>query len=147
MEKTFAWLFEKPKRFFLLLILASLFLRISGFSQTFLDIDESQFAGFAHVLMDGGLPYMDSLDTKPPLIYLFYALCFSIFGRYSMWGVHLMGVFVAFGVALTLYKIARDHASQRAGFFAALFYILFSTTHVPKFTSASITSIMVLPLA
>lgn len=146
MDQVFNWLFEKKGRFFLFLLLSSFFLRISSLYYTFLDIDESQFAGFAHVLMDGGLPYRDSLDTKPPLIYLFYTICFFIFGTYSMWGVHLVTILWSLAVSIVLYKIAKENGYEKSGFFAALFYTIFSTAFIPKLIAANITSIMVLPL-
>lgn len=147
MSKVFDRLFEKKIRFFVVLFFLSVFLRISSFYYTFLDMDESQFAGFAHVLMDGGLPYKDSLDTKPPLIHLFYAACFTLFGKYNMMGVHFAGLLVALGVSLTLYRIAKENGNEREGYFAALFFAVFSTTYFPKFIATGITSVIVLPLA
>src|SRR3990167_10618855 len=147
MDKIFSWLFRSKLRFFIVLFFITLFLRLSSFYYTFLDVDESQFAGFAHVLMDGGLPYKDSLDTKPPLIYLMYAACFFVFGKYSMVGVHFIGLLISFGVSLTLYRIAKEDGDEKAGLFAALFFAGFSTTYLPKFIATSITSVMILPLA
>src|SRR3990167_7516248 len=147
MDKIFSWLFEKKLRFFIVLFFITLFLRLSSFYYTFLDVDESQFAGFAHVLMDGGLPYRDSIDTKPPLIYLMYAACFFVFGKYNMTGVHGLSLLIAFGVSITLYRLAKENGEERGGFFAALFFAVFSTAYLPKFIATSITSVMVLPLA
>ncbi len=149
---TFSSFLSKNKTlFFILLSLCVLILRSPSLYYTFLDVDESQFAGFAHVLMDGGLPYHDSLDTKPPLIYLFYAACFHFFGKYNMQGVHLMSLLINFLTAFTLYKIVKQkdpsEASTPAAMIAALFYVFFSTCYLPKFIATSITSIMVLPLA
>ena len=147
MDKIFSWLFEKKLRFFIVLFFITLFLRLSSFYYTFLDVDESQFAGFAHVLMDGGLPYRDSVDTKPPLIYLMYAACFFVFGKYNMTGVHGLSLLIAFGISITLYRLAKENGEERGGFFAALFFAVFSTAYLPKFIATSITSVMVLPLA
>ncbi len=143
----FSWIFENKLRFFLALAILTFGLRISTLYHPFIDIDESQFAGFAHVLMDGGLPYRDSLDTKPPLIYLFYACCFFIFGKYNMAGVHLAGIVLALAVSWTLYQIGKENGQEKGGMGGALFYTLFSTAGLPKFIAVSITSVMVLPLS
>ncbi|OGQ07499.1 MAG: hypothetical protein A3G32_01055 [Deltaproteobacteria bacterium RIFCSPLOWO2_12_FULL_40_28] len=140
------WLFTKPKHFFILLFILNFLLHLPCFFYTFLDVDESQFAGFAHTLMEGGLPYKDSVDTKPPLIYYFYKICFMLFGKYNMNGVHVMHMLISFLVAFGIYRIALTMKNSQAGMWGALFYIVFSTTYVPKFLATSITSIMIAPL-
>jgi len=132
--------------FFLLLALLTIFLRLPVFKYTFLDVDESQFAGFAHVLLDGGLPYRDSLDTKPLLIYYFFAAIFYVFGKTNMDAVHGISLIINFGVGIILWQIGKRLKNEATGRWAACFWVIFSTCYLPKFTSTSITSIMVLPL-
>lgn len=134
-------------KYALLLLFLSLILRAPSLHYTFLDVDESQFAGFAHTLLDGGLPYRDSLDTKPPLIYLFFAAIFSVFGKYNMAAVHAVTILWSWLTALVLWKIGSSLNRERAGRWAALFFVVFSTTYLPKFISTSITAVMALPLA
>lgn len=150
MESTahiFDWLFAKKIRFFLILLVLHIFLRSSSLYTPFLDIDEAQFSGFAHALMDGGKPYASSVDTKPPFIYLFYALGFALFGKYNMVGIHGLGILWSFLTAYSLYALGKKISRPQAGIWAALFYVIFSTTYFPKFIAVSITSIMVLPLS
>ncbi|MFH1830363.1 MAG: hypothetical protein ABH871_06270 [Pseudomonadota bacterium] len=67
------------------IVLAVIFiLRLPAFWTPILDVDESQFAGFADWLLAGGKPYISSLDTKPLGIYWFYAAIFGVFGRNNM---------------------------------------------------------------
>ena len=129
--------------FWLGLLLLTLFLRMAAFYTPILDVDETQFAGFAHVLMEGGLPYLDSVDTKPLGIYLFYALVFILFGKFNMIAVHVVTALIAFATAWFLSRIFSLWNRPRAGYLAALFFIVFSTTFVPKYISTSINSIMV----
>lgn len=128
-------------------VLAIIFiLRLPAFWTPILDIDESQFAGFAHVLLKGGLPYVNSLDTKPLGIYYFFAAIFWVFGKNDMIAVHIATALWVGLTALFCYRIAAKIYSPRAGIIAALFYAIFTTTYIPKFISTSIVVLLVLPL-
>ena len=121
-----------------------LILRSASFYTPILDIDETQFAGFAHVLMDGGKPYLSSLDTKPLGIYWFFQIIFEVFGRYNMIAVHVVTTLIYFFGAVLLFRMgSKVFKSQRMGQLAALFFIVFTTTSVPKILSTSINSILI----
>lgn len=135
--------FNFNKRFWFGLFFLHVLLRVSSLWTTFLDVDESQFAGFAHVLLKGGLPYLDSLDTKPLGIYLYYVFCFLLFGKYSMWGVHLISLFWTFLSPVFLYRIFSVLNRKHEGKWAAIFFVIFSTTFIPKYISTFINSVMV----
>ncbi len=131
-----------------LIVLALIFLlRLPAFWTPIVNVDESQFAGFADWLLHGGLPYVSSLDTKPLGIYWFFAAIFYLFGRNNMIAVHVVTALWVAATALFCYLIAKETYSRRAGFWAALFYAVFSAAYVPKFIATSITIVMMLPLA
>ncbi len=44
--------------------------------------DEGVYATVAQGLLDGQMPYRDLFDNKPPLVYAWYALSFSLFGEH-----------------------------------------------------------------
>ncbi len=136
----------QPRVALAILVLLTLALRLPSLWIPILDIDESQFAGFAHVLMDGGRPYIDSLDTKPPGIYLFYQALFTAFGRTNMGAVHAALILINILTAWTLFAVGRRLGRPHAGLVAALLFAVFSTTSAPKITSANIASILALPL-
>lgn len=139
-EKQISW------KYGLFVLLIILILRLPSFWTPILDVDEAQFAGFAHSLLSGGIPYIDSLDTKPLGVYFFFAAIFKIFGINNLIAVHIA---TALWVALTAYfcyRIAKKLYSPRAGLMAAVFYAIFTTTYVPKFISTSIIILMMLPL-
>jgi len=125
------------------LTLLHILLRFPTFYTPILDIDETQFAGFAHVLMNGGLPYLDSLDTKPLGIYLFYQTIFTLFGSYNMIAVHIITAALHFGIALILYRTLKLFDLESIGKWAALFFVVFSTTFIPKYLATSINAIMI----
>jgi 4-amino-4-deoxy-L-arabinose transferase-like glycosyltransferase len=133
----------RPALFVLGVILV---LRLPAFWTPILDVDESQFAGFADWLLAGGKPYLSSLDTKPLGIYWFYAAIFWLFGRNNMIAVHIVTALWVWLTAMACYLIASELFSRRAGFWAALFYAVFTTTYVPKFISTSIVVVMMFPL-
>jgi hypothetical protein len=131
------------------LFLLHLALRWSLLHTTFLDIDEAQFAGFARVLLDGGLPYRDSLDTKSLGIYLFYAACFKLFPANPMLGVRIITWLWSFAEAALLAAVLRQGLGQtisakKIGRLAAFFFVIFSTTFIPKYLGTSINSVMIL---
>lgn len=146
MNNYFLSLFENKKRFFVFLLLTSFVLRLSTLYTDFFDVDESIFAFIAQRLLDGDLLYRDGVDNKPPFIFLFYSFSLFLFGKYNMWGVHLITIFWTFFISYFLYKIAKENESEKSGLFAALFYILFSTTYFPKYIATNINAIMMLPI-
>ena len=132
--------------FWICLTLFSLLLRAPGLWIPILDVDESQFAGYANTLLAGGLPFVDSVDTKPLGIYLFFQIIFSLFGKNNMAAVHGATAIIVAITAIYCGKIARKIFSERSGVYAALLYVIFSTCYLPKFISTSISIIMMLPL-
>ena len=114
------------------LFLIHFVLRISGLYTVFLDVDESQFAGFAHTLIEGGLPYAHSLDTKPLGIYLFYYFIFQLFGKYNMYAIHLVTTLWLFLTSYYLFLCFKIFNKNQAGRLASLFFVIFSTTYIPK---------------
>ena len=128
------------------ILLVVFILRAPAFWTHIMDVDEAQFAGYAKALLSGGLPYVASVDTKPIGIYYFYAAVFALFGHNNMIAVHVMTALWVGLTAYFCYRIAKKLYSEQAGFIAALFYAIFSTTYIPKFISTSIVVIMMLPL-
>jgi len=128
------------------ILLLIFILRLPSFWTPILDVDESQFAGYANALLLGGLPFIGSVDTKPLGIYYFFAAIFYIFGKNNMLAVHIATTIVVALTALYCYFIAKKLFSYRAGIIAALFYSIFTTTYIPKFISTSIVVIMMLPI-
>jgi hypothetical protein len=60
--------------------------------------DQSIYSVVARTLLDGGMPYRDAWDFKPPAIYLLYAASRALFGD-AAWGIR---VIEALGLWLTV---------------------------------------------
>src|SRR5207245_1195731 len=56
-----------------LAVVALLALRLPTNIVPILNVDEADFAVESGVLLDGGRPYVDFVEKKPPLIYVLYA--------------------------------------------------------------------------
>jgi hypothetical protein len=60
------------KRLFLIVLLTVFALRVLGLYFGVTDNDETDFITIGRVMRQGGLPYLDVFDHKPPLLYLLY---------------------------------------------------------------------------
>ncbi len=72
--------------------------------------DSGIFAYTGQVVKEGGAPYRDAWDNKPPLVYLLNAAAFSMFGvnRWAIWIIEIIILAVTsllfFNLVQTLYK-------------------------------------------
>ncbi len=94
----------------------------------FVDIDEVIWGEFANAVASGCPPYVCVLGEKPPLLYLFYAGIFSLFGANNYLAVHLLHILWVSLAALLL---------SRLSFLAGIFYILL--LGLPGFTTIAAT--------
>lgn len=134
-------------RYALFLAVVLIVLRLPSLLYPVLDVDEAIYALFARIWFDGGIPYLDCVETKPLGIYFFYGLIFSIFGKFNMIAVHAVTIIIVGLTAYVIYLIASELYSRNAGFWAALFYIVFTTTYIPKVIATMIEAVMLLPVA
>ena len=135
-------------------VLAALFvLRLPALMHPVLDVDEAIYGLFARIWFDGGVPYVDCVETKPLGIYAFYGLIFSIFGRFNMTAVHAATIavvgltaFIVGRIALLLYPSEgiAEKRDRSVGWLAALLYLVFSTTYIPKVIATTIEPILLL---
>ena len=54
--------------------------------------DEAPYSVVANEIVDGGRPYIDSVDRKPPLLFWTYAAVFAIAGKYNWMALHGVAV-------------------------------------------------------
>jgi hypothetical protein len=80
--------------------------------------DEGFFASVGQLVLDGGMPYRDAFDNKPPLIFGWYALSFLFFGE-TVWAPRLLAALLLSGTTLLVYMQGRLMFSRRAGLVAA----------------------------
>ncbi|HWC76543.1 MAG TPA: glycosyltransferase family 39 protein, partial [Blastocatellia bacterium] len=135
------WVITALAAFFLL----NLLLRVFYLRYEFVNGDEAVRAITALRLLDGARLYVDIVTDKPPGATLFYAAVFWLFGA-SMKAVHLVAAVWNFGTALVLYVAGSRFYDRRTGLWAALLFVVFSTTyHTPDMMAANTELLMALP--
>ncbi len=89
--------------------------------------DEAFFSVMATRWMHGELPYADSYDVKPPLLFILFGLAQMVFGV-SL--VTIKGLEIVFTVAgaFGLYRLIQRHGTEPAARWAALLYPIYSLT-------------------
>ncbi len=128
-----------------LIILFGLLLRTPYLLHRMQDIDEGSHAAVAAILMDGGLPYRDAVNNKPPGVWYVYLATFLLFGKYNMFAVHAVAFFWTLGTALVLALLAKKLSGRAAALFALLFYLTFTAALYPKMIAANTEIFMALP--
>ncbi len=108
--------------------------------------DEETFAVIGRILLHGGLPYIDVVDNKPPLLYYWYALWLGLFGDGNTLALHLIGMAWVGLTCFFIFFIGRRASNERAGYFAALAYAIFTTTFIPSYIALHASLILALPL-
>jgi 4-amino-4-deoxy-L-arabinose transferase-like glycosyltransferase len=122
---------RRRRRAFGFLLFLCLGLRVVGLLRPCLSDDEATYCVVAREMLTGHVLYRDVVDHKPPLIYVTYAVTQAIAGpRGGMRLLHLVTALVVLATALLLARIARRlcRGPEPAPFWAALLYVVFSTT-------------------
>lgn len=128
------------------LFLVVLALRFQTFFQPVYNGDEANYAGHAQMLLEGGIPYVDFVEKKPPLIYLFYGIIFYLFGP-SLEAVHLVTAGWIFLCALTIFGIIRKSINTFYGFVGSFLYVIFISSYLElEIFATNCEILMILPL-
>jgi len=115
-----------------LLALAALaWLRLPTNGVQILNVDEADFAVEAGVLLDGGRPYVDFVEKKPPVIYLLYAGALALVGRYNLPAFRLLLIGYVLASALVLAAIARKLYGEKVALLAAPLYAVTVSVGLP----------------
>ncbi len=94
--------------------------------------DEAPYSVVANELIDGGHPYIDAIDRKPPLLFWTYAAVFEIAGKYNWMALHVVALMWVLGTMAGLYVIGRRLFDRETGLIAALLYSVFQPWAVAK---------------
>ena len=87
--------------------------------------DEAGYSVIANEIVDGGRPYIDAVDRKPPLLFWIYAAVFKVAGKYNWKALHLVSLSWALATMAGLYAIGKQLFDRETGLVAALFYSVF----------------------
>jgi 4-amino-4-deoxy-L-arabinose transferase-like glycosyltransferase len=105
-----------------LLFVLAFAVRFPAFFTPTIDWDESTFILFGQHILDGGLPYVDYFDIKPPLLFYFFAGAIKLFGA-TVPAVRTAGVLCVLVAAGACYFLARRMWDGMAGLLAGILCI------------------------
>ena len=108
--------------------------------------DEAPYSVVANEIVDGGRPYLDATDRKPPLLFWAYAAVFEVAGKYHWKALHLVALVWTLCAMAGLYVIGRDLFCRDTGLIAALFYSVFQPWWTWKTLSFNGEMLMNLPI-
>lgn len=87
--------------------------------------DEAIYSVVANEIVDGGKPYIDAVERKPPLLFYTYAAVFGVAGKYNWPALHLVALLWTLATMAGLFVIGRALFDTRTGLIAGLLYSLF----------------------
>lgn len=85
--------------------------------------DSGVFAYVGRAIASGGVPYRDTWDHKPPVIYFLNALGLFI-SQKSYWGVWFVQVLLGFVSLMVSYIVTKKYFGHTAAFLASLSWII-----------------------
>src|SRR5437773_899127 len=86
---------------------------------------EAMYSVVANEIVDGGRPYIDAVERKPPLLFWTYAAVFKIAGKFNWKALHVIALIWTLCAMAGLYVIGRELFDRNTGLIAALFYGVF----------------------
>src|SRR6266487_1579310 len=86
---------------------------------------EAMYSIVANEIVDGGRPYIDAVERKPPLLFWTYAAVFKTLGKFDWHGLHSVALVWTFGTMGGLYVIGDQLFEPETGLVAALLYSIF----------------------
>ncbi len=119
----------------------NLLLRVFYLRYDFVNGDEGVRALTALRLLEGARLYVDVVTDKPPGTTFFYATVFAIFGR-SMASVHLAAALWNFATSFVIYLTGARLYGKKAGLWAALLFVYFSTNYLTQDVMAANTELL-----
>lgn len=87
--------------------------------------DEEAYSVVANEIVEGGRPYLDAVERKPPLLFWTYAAVVQAAGKYNWKALHAVALAWTLCTMAGLYVIGRDLFDRETGLIAALLYSVF----------------------
>jgi 4-amino-4-deoxy-L-arabinose transferase-like glycosyltransferase len=108
--------------------------------------DEAAYSVVANAIVDGGRPYVDAIERKPPLLFWTYAAIFKLAGKYNWIALHVVALIWTLATMAGLYVIGRTLFDRTTGLIAALFYSIFQPWLEPRDLAFNGELVMNLPI-
>lgn len=107
---------------------------------------EAMYSVVANEIVDGGRPYIDAVERKPPLLFWTYAAVFKIAGKFNWQALHIVALVWTLCAMAGLYLIGCELFERNTGLIAALFYSVFQSWAVWKNLAFDAEMLMNLPI-
>ena len=82
---------------------------------------EAIYSVVANEIVDGGRPYIDAVERKPPLLFWTYAVVFKVAGKFNWTVLHFVALVWTMCAMGGLYVIGSELFDCNTGLIAALF--------------------------
>ena len=107
---------------------------------------EAMYSVVANEIVDGGRPYADAVERKPPLLFWTYAAIFKVAGKFNWKALHMVALVWTLCAMAGLYVIGRHLFDRNTGLIAALFYSVFQPWWTWKTLAFDAEMLMNLPI-
>jgi dolichyl-phosphate-mannose-protein mannosyltransferase len=107
---------------------------------------EAMYSVVADEIVDGGRPYVDAVERKPPLLFWTYAAIFKVVGKFNWTALHFVALVWTLCAMAGLYAIGSELFGRSTGLIAALFYGVFQPWWTWKTLSFDGEMLMNLPI-
>jgi 4-amino-4-deoxy-L-arabinose transferase-like glycosyltransferase len=107
---------------------------------------EAMYSVVANEIVDGGRPYIDAVERKPPLLFWTYAAVFKVAGKFNWIALHFVALVWTLCAMAGLYVIGCELFERNTGLIAALFYSVFQSWAVWKNLTFDAEMMMNLPI-
>src|SRR5947199_5325603 len=86
---------------------------------------EAMYSVVANEIVDGGRPYADAVERKPPLLFWTYAAIFKVASKFNWKALHIVALVWTLCAMAGLYVICRELYNRNTGSMASFFYGVF----------------------
>src|SRR4029077_21177201 len=107
---------------------------------------EKVYSVVANEIVDGGRPYVDAIERKPPLLFWTYAAVFKTAGKFNWAALHTAAVLWVLLTMAGLFVLARRGFNAETGLIAALLYRIYQPWGIWKDLAVNGEMLMTLPL-
>jgi hypothetical protein len=107
------------------IILLTVAIRLPSLSHPQPIDSEAMYSVVANEIVDGGRPYADAVERKPPLLFWTYAVVFKIAGKFNWKALHIVALVWTLCAMAGLYVIGSELFDRNTGLIAAFFYSVF----------------------
>lgn len=108
--------------------------------------DEGVYSVVANEMINGGQPYIDAVERKPPLLFWTYETIFKVAGKNNWPALHLVALLWTLATMAGLYLIGRQLFDRNTGLVAALLYSIFQPWATAKNLALNGELLMNLPI-